>query len=158
MSDGYNKCIFVGRLGKDAELRHMPNGDPVLSFSVGANESWKNAKGEKQERCEWVNCSLFGKRADALAKYLEKGTRVLVEGKLRTDKSEKNGETKYFTKLIVDEVVLLGDRKREDSSESTSTGRGGAGGPRQREPEPPAEDDEIPFVRNETISGRWERP
>lgn len=111
MSAGYNKCTFVGNLGGDAELKALQNGTAVCSFSVGANESWKNDRGEKQERCEWVNCTLWGKRGEALAKYLKKGTRVLVEGKLRTDKSEKDGQTRYYTKLIVDEVVLLGDKK-----------------------------------------------
>lgn len=150
---GYNKCTFVGNLGKDAELRHLPNnGDAVLGFSVGANESWKDSSGNKKERCEWVNCSMFGKRAEALAQYLTKGTRVLVEGKLRTDKTEKGGETKYFTKLIVEEIVLLGGGSRGDAGDSDDAppARGnGSGSRKQRAPEPAADggddDDQIPF-------------
>lgn len=154
---GYNKCTFVGNLGKDPDLRRMPGGDAVLSFSVGANESWKTKDGEKKERCEWVNCSLFGTRAEALAKFLEKGSRVLVEGKLRTDKSEKGGETKYFTKLIVSEIVLLGDSKRSSNDsddrpqQQARYGTSGHGGsakhsaPAQQDFGDAADDGEIPF-------------
>lgn len=109
---GFNRVIAEGNLGKDAELKPVGN-DFVLSFSIGANEKWKNKDGEKQERVEWFNCSLWGKRAEALAKFLKKGNRVLVEGKLRTDKYEKNGETRYATKVIVSEVVLLDGKKSE---------------------------------------------
>ena len=108
---GFNKVIAEGNIGKDPELKTIPNGESVLSFSVGANEHWKTKAGEKQERCEWFNCSLFGKRADALAQYLKKGSRVLIEGKLRTDKYEKNGETRYSTKVILSEIVLLDGKK-----------------------------------------------
>lgn len=116
---GFNRVIAEGNLGKDAELKPVGN-DFVLSFSIGANEKWKNKDGEKQERVEWFNCSLWGKRAEALAKFLKKGNRVLVEGKLRTDKYEKNGETRYATKVIVSEVVLLDGKKSEGGNESNA--------------------------------------
>lgn len=114
---GYNKVICEGNLGRDSELRNV--GDTtVLSFSVGANESWKDKSGKKQERCEWFSCSLWGPRAEALSQFLTKGKRVLVEGKLRTDKVEGNdGVTKYFTKVRVDEIVLLGGGEREEQEE-----------------------------------------
>ena len=108
---GFNKVIAEGNIAKDPELKTIPNGESVLNFSVGANEHWKNKSGEKQERCEWFNCSLFGKRADALAPYLKKGSRVLIEGKLRTDKYEKGGETRYSTKVILSEIVMLDGKK-----------------------------------------------
>ena len=172
---GYNRCIFEGNLGKDAELRTMPSGDGVVNFSVGANESWKNKDGEKQERCEWVNCTLFGKRGPALMQYLVKGSRVLVEGKLRTETYDKDGEKRYATKLIIDDVVLLGDRRGGDSEEkpgrspapaprqeqsySGSSGGGGGRAPQQQDlsSDDGGGDDEIPFIRN-AIDGRWDRP
>lgn len=153
---GYNHCTFVGNLGKDAEKRSLPGGDSVISFSVGANETWKDKDGEKRERCEWVNCSLFGKRADALAQYLTKGTRVLVEGKLRTDKYEKDGETRYATKLIVSDVVLLGggggrgdddgERQQARPPAASRYGKSGSGGSvKHSAPADDADGDDIPF-------------
>jgi len=111
MSSGFQKIVACGNIGKDPELRPIPGGESVLSFSIGVNESWKAKDGTKQERVEWMNCSLFGKRADALAQYLKKGSRVLIEGKLRTDKFEKNGETRYSTKVILSEIVMLDGKK-----------------------------------------------
>jgi len=157
MSSGYNKCTFVGNLGKDVEMRSLPGGEAVASFSVGANESWKDKAGNKREHCEWVNCSLFGKRAEALQQYLTKGTRVLVEGRLRTDKYEKDGETRYATKLIVSDVVLLGspkgdgDEAKPRASGGQRYGASGYGGnvkhsaPPDPDPNNGAEIDEIPF-------------
>jgi len=121
MSSGFQKIIACGNLGKDSELRQIPGGDSVLSFSIGVNESWKAKDGSKQERVEWMNCSLFGKRADALAQYLKKGSRVLVEGRLRSDKYEKGGETRYSTKVILSEIVML-DGKKDGATKSHDNG------------------------------------
>jgi len=115
MSSGFQRIVACGNIGKDPELRQIPGGDSVLNFSIGVNESWKGKDGSKQERVEWMNCSLFGKRADALAQYLKKGSRILVEGRLRSDKYEKNGETRYSTKVILSEIVML-DGKKDGSA------------------------------------------
>lgn len=168
MSGGYNKCTFVGNLGKDVEMRSLPGGEAVASFSVGANESWKDKAGNKREHCEWVNCSLFGKRAEGLSQYLTKGTRVLVEGRLRTDKYEKDGETRYATKLIVSDVVLLGSPKGDGEAPRANGGSrygtsGSGGSAKHSEPKQQGfgdalDDEEIPFIRNEAIFGDWDRP
>lgn len=135
----------------------MPNGDPVLTFSVGSNETWSDSGGNKRERCEWVNCTIFGKRASAVAQYMTKGKRVIVDGKLRTDKVERDGETKFFTKLIVDSLTMIGDGQgaRDDGdakpAQQSRYGKSGHGGsakhsaPPDRDPHNGAETDEIPF-------------
>jgi len=112
MSRGVNKAIIVGTLGKDPETRYMPSGGAVTSFSVATNESWKDkTTGEKQERTEWHNVSIFGKLAEIAAEYLKKGSQVYLEGSIRTDKyTDKQGVEKYSTKIIAHEMQMLGGR------------------------------------------------
>lgn len=116
MSRGVNKVILVGTLGKDPETRYMPSGSAVTSFSVATNESWKDkTTGEKQERCEWHNISIFGKLAEIAGEYLKKGSQVYLEGALRTDKyTDKQGVEKYSTKIVANEMQFLGGKQGED--------------------------------------------
>ena len=128
-----NQCNFIGNLGRDPETRTMQSGDKVANFSIGVSERWKDKNGDKQERTEWVNCSVFGKLADVVEKYLNKGSKVFVSGKMKTEKyTDKDGVEKYATKIIVRDLQMLGGKK--DSQE--------------RKPEEPADDfddQEIPF-------------
>ena len=109
MSD-LNQCSFIGRLGKDVELRVTPAGDSIANFSIGCG--WKT---KSKEGTEWVNVTAFGKLAEICGQYLTKGSQVFVQGKLKTDKFEdKNGVTKYSTKIAADTVQFLGKGKESE--------------------------------------------
>jgi len=112
MSD-LNSCSFIGRLGKAPETRVTPNGDAVTNFSIACG--WKT---KSKEGTEWVNISTFGKLAEICAQYLDKGSQVYVQGKMKTEKYEdKNGVTKYSTKIAADTVQFLGKGKEADATE-----------------------------------------
>lgn len=109
-----NKFMGIGNLGRDSELRHTQSGQPVLNFSIAITKKWKDANGGKQERTEWVNCVLWGNRGEALAQYLTQGTKVCVEGELRSSKfTDRDGHERYKTEIHVDEVHLLGGGARD---------------------------------------------
>lgn len=111
MSNDLNQCNFIGRLGKDPETRFAPSGDQVTSFSLAVGSQWKNKNGEKQESTEWVNCTAFGKLAEIVSQYLTKGSQVFVSGRLKTDKYQaKDGSDRYSTKVIVDQLQMLGGK------------------------------------------------
>lgn len=111
MSNDLNLCQFIGRLGNDPEIRYSPNGDAVASFSIACGSQWKDKSGEKQERTEWVSCTAWGKLAEIIGEYVKKGSQVYVSGKLKTDKYEKDGQTRYSTKVIVDTMQMLGGKR-----------------------------------------------
>ena len=106
-----NKCIIVGRVGKTPEIRHTQTGQTVASFSVATDESYKDKAGNKIDATEWHNVTAWGKTADFVGAYLDKGRLVYVEGKLKTEKyTDKSGVEKYTTKIIADRVQGLDKR------------------------------------------------
>ncbi len=141
-----NKVILIGNLGKDPEVRYMQSGEPVANFSLATSEQWTDKGGQKQERTEWHRVEVFGKTAQVVRDYCQKGKQVYVEGSIRYDEwTDKEGQKRYMTKIRVSgpnsRLVLLG-------------GRGGAGGetrgPSGPEPGAPPEDfqptdDDVPF-------------
>lgn len=109
-----NKAIILGNVGRDVELRYMPNGDAVANLSVATSRKWKTKEGEKQEETEWHRVSLFGKLAEIAGEYVKKGRSVYIEGRLKTRKyQDKDGVEKYATEIIGDELVLLGGKEEE---------------------------------------------
>ena len=129
MASDLNQCQFIGRLGKDAEVRYQSNGDAVASFSIAVSSQWKDKNGERKESTEWVNCSVFGKLAEAVSEYLHKGTQVFVSGRMKTDKyTDKQGVEKYATKIIVDKLQMLGSKPSGDREEKQFTGGAATGG------------------------------
>lgn len=116
---GINKAIIVGNLGADPEARYMPNGTAVTSIRIATSEAWKDkATGEQQERTEWHRVEFFGKLAEIAGEYLKKGGQVYVEGKLRTDEYEKDGVKRYSTKIIADQMQMLGGRQDNGSGDA----------------------------------------
>ena len=118
MARGVNKVILIGNLGKDPEVRYMPSGSAVTNVTIATSESWKDKQtGDKQERTEWHNVVFFNRLAEIAGEYLKKGSKVYVEGSLRTRKwQDKNtGQDRYTTEIVGNEMQML------DS-------RGGAGG------------------------------
>ncbi|WP_047539936.1 single-stranded DNA-binding protein [Methylotenera versatilis] len=105
-----NKVILVGNLGRDPEVRYMPNGEAVANFSIATTENWKDKSGVKQEKTEWHNIVMYRKLAEIAGEYLKKGRPVYVEGRLQTRKWEKDGVTRYSTEIIADSMQMLGGR------------------------------------------------
>jgi single-strand DNA-binding protein len=118
-----NKVILVGNLGKDPEVRFMPNGEAVCNFSIATTDSWKDKSGAKQERTEWHNIVMYRKLAEIAGEYLKKGRPVYVEGRLQTRKWQtKEGQDRYTTEIIADQMQMLGGRDGAGSSASYDGG------------------------------------
>lgn len=107
-----NKFIGIGNLGKEPEMRFMPNGNAVTNFSIAISEKYKDkTSGEQKEVTEWVNIVMFGKLAEIAGEYLGKGSKVYVEGKLKTEKyTDKNGVEKYATKVVAEKMDMLSSK------------------------------------------------
>ncbi len=105
-----NKVILVGNLGRDPEVRFMPNGEAVCNFSIATTENWKDKSGVKQEKTEWHNIVMYRKLAEIAGEYLKKGRPVYIEGRLQTRKWEKDGVTRYSTEIIGDNMQMLGGK------------------------------------------------
>ena len=114
-----NKVILTGNLTRDPELRSTPSGTSVLSFSVAVNDRRKNAStGEWEDVPNYIDCNLFGSRADALVKYLSKGSKVGVDGKLRWSQWEKDGQKRSKVDVTVDNIELLSPRNSNTTYET----------------------------------------
>lgn len=114
-----NKCIFIGNVTKDPEIRYAPSGDGIANFSIAVNESWKDKNGQKQERVEFVNVVAYRKLAEIIGEYLRKGASVYIEGKMQTRKWQtKDGQDRYTTEIIADQMQMLGNRQDGERSQS----------------------------------------
>ncbi|WP_153717742.1 single-stranded DNA-binding protein [Eikenella corrodens] len=106
-----NKVILIGRLGRDPETRYMPNGDAVCNFSVATSESWKDQSGQKKERTEWHNITMYRKLAEIAAKYLQKGSLVYLEGKIQSRKyTGKDGIERTAYEIVCSEMKMIGGK------------------------------------------------
>jgi len=108
-----NKVILIGNLGKDPEVRHLDNGATVANFSIATTESYKDKGGQKVEKTEWHNITLWRGLADIAEKYLKKGDSVYIEGKLQTRSWEKDGITRYTTDIVGDQMTMLGGKRSD---------------------------------------------
>ena len=116
-----NKAILIGRLGRDPEVRHMPNGEAVCNFSIATSETWTDQNGQKQERTEWHNITLYRRMAEVAGQYLKKGSLVYIEGRIQSRKyTGKDGIERTAYEIIGSEMKMLGG-KAEGSSENTNT-------------------------------------
>lgn len=153
MARGINKVILIGNLGADPETRYMPSGGAVTNVTVATSESWKDKQtGEPQERTEWHRVVFYNRLAEIAGEYLRKGSKVFVEGSLRTRKwQDQSGADKYTTEIIANEMQMLDGRggsqgavpagapasaRQQDSAPKSSS-----------QPQPVEEDfdDDIPF-------------
>jgi single-strand DNA-binding protein len=107
-----NKVQLIGNLGNKPEIRTLDGGKKMARFSVATNESYRNTKGEKVTETQWHNLVAWGKVAELVEKYLDKGSEVAIEGKL-TNRSwnDKDGTKKYMTEVVVNELLMLGEKK-----------------------------------------------
>jgi len=114
-----NKVILMGNLGRDPEVRFMPNGDAVCNFSIATTDSWKDKAGERQEKTEWHNIVMYRRLAEIAGEYLKKGRPVYLEGRLQTRKWQtKEGQDRYTTEVIADSMQMLGGRDGAPAQES----------------------------------------
>ena len=118
-----NKVILIGNLGKDPELKFLPSGQPVANFQIATSEKWKDkSTGETKEQTEWHNIIMFGKLAEIAGQYLKKGSSVFVEGRLQTRKwQDKNGQDRYTTEIIANEMKMLGGRGDQSSGSASDS-------------------------------------
>lgn len=138
MAGSLNKVMIIGNLGKDPEMRYLPNGTSVTNFSVAASRRWKNPEGQQQEETEWFSVAAFGKLGELANEYLAKGRSVYVEGRLRTHSwdDQNSGEKKYRTEVVANDIKFLDPR----ASQGQDAGFGGGSVPEHDEAL-----DEIPF-------------
>ena len=114
---GVNKVILIGNLGRDPELRYLPNGDPVAKFTLATNYRFKDREGQWQDKTDWHNIVVFRRQAEVCNEYLKKGSPIYVEGRIQTRSWEdKDGNKKYMTEIIAQSVNMLG-RKGEPEEE-----------------------------------------
>lgn len=149
MSRGINKVILIGNCGQDPETRHTPSGNAVTNLSIATSESWKDkTTGEAQERTEWHKVVFFNRLGEIAGEYLKKGSKVYVEGSLRTRKWQgQDGQDRYTTEIVASSMQMLDSRT--DGSNNAA--------PQQRPAPPPQNqpmgahsaaqdfDDDIPF-------------
>lgn len=121
MSEGLNRVMLLGNLGADPELRYTSGGEAVCNLRIATTESYLDRNKERKERTEWHTVTVWGKRGEALGRLLTKGSRVFIEGSLRTSSYEKDGEKRWKTEIIAREVILAGgDRSGERSDRRPS--------------------------------------
>ena len=112
MMRGLNKVLVIGNVGRDPEMRYIPSGKPVTSFSVATARSWTNSDGERREETEWFNVVAWGNLAEICKQHIRKGQQVYVEGRLQTRSWEDHeGKKRFRTELVANEMILLGDRR-----------------------------------------------
>jgi single-strand DNA-binding protein len=146
MARGINKVILIGNLGRDPETRYSQGGSPVTNFSVATSENWRDRQtGEQQERTEWHNVVCFNRLAEIAGEYLKKGSRVYVEGSLRTSSWEQDGQKRYRTEIMARDLQMLDSR-----GGGAPTGFESSSAPPQRDNAPTVTDDDdfdddIPF-------------
>jgi single-strand DNA-binding protein len=146
-----NKVILIGNLGKDPEVRSLPSGQPVATWTMATSRRWRDKNGQKQEQTEWHQIVCFGKQAEIAGQYLQKGKQIYVEGRIQTRSwdDRNTGEKKYRTEIVCDNFQMLGQRGGDfehsdrqaaqagPTYDEGSYGGGGGGGD--------IEDDDIPF-------------
>jgi len=151
-----NKVILIGNLGRDPEVRYLPEGGAVANISIATTDTWKDKSGEKQERTEWHRVAFFGRLAEIAGEYLKKGSQVYIEGSLRTRKwQDKEGQERFTTEIRADVMQMLGRREgggaepmAREAREPATAGAGGGGGrpaPKKGGGNFDQMDDDIPF-------------
>lgn len=116
-----NLCQFIGNVGK-IESRYLSNGDQVVNLSLACNENYKDKNGEKQEKTEWINATIYGKLAEIADKYVTKGKQIYISGRMQTRKwTDKNGVERYTTDIIATDMKMLGGKSSTDNSASTQS-------------------------------------
>lgn len=127
MSKGtLNRVILVGNLGQDPETRYTSGGLAVANLSIATTETWTDSRGQKQEQTEWHRVSVFGKVAEVAGQYLRKGGKIMIEGRLQTDKwTDKQGKEQYTTRVVAERMEMLDRAPEAKGSGATKAGKPG---------------------------------
>ena len=128
MAEGLNRVMLLGNLGADPELRVTPGGQAVLKLRLATNETYMDRNNVRQERTEWHRVTVWGRRAEALGKILQKGDSLFVEGRLQTSSYEKNGEKRYSTEVVANNIVLPGSGRGRGEGAPMREGAGASSG------------------------------
>jgi single-strand DNA-binding protein len=148
MSRSLNKVMLIGNVGSDPEIRATGGGARVAKLSLATNRSWSDRSGQQQEKTEWHRLTFFGRLVDVVEQWVKKGDRLYVEGRIEYSQTEGEGGTRYWTDIVVNEMVMLGSTggggasggARYSSAGSGHSGGSGDSGPSLSEP-----DDDLPF-------------
>lgn len=122
-----NKFIGIGNVCKEIEVRYSKSGTAISNFSIACNENYKDRDGKKQEKTEFINIVAFGKLAEIIGEYVQKGQKIYIEGKFTTDTYEKNGEKRYASKIVANNMTMLGGSsggKQENPSQGSHGSQG----------------------------------
>ena len=119
-SRGVNKVILVGNVGTDPECKQMPNGNAVANLSLATSDSWKDKNsGEQQERTEWHRIVFFNRLAEIVDQFVNKGSKLFVEGRLQTRSYEQDGVTKFSTEIVASEMQMLDTKGQSEQQKGT---------------------------------------
>jgi len=131
---GVNKVILIGNVGKDPDIKATNNGSTIANISIATSESWKDkSTGQQQERTEWHRVVFFGRLAEIVRDYLKQGSKVYIEGSIRTRKwQDQSGQDRYTTEIVASEMQMLDSRENVEISPSVASNQ-------------QVEDDDIPF-------------
>jgi single-strand DNA-binding protein len=151
-SRGINKVILIGNLGQDPELGHLPNGDAVANIRIATSESWKDKQtGEEKERTEWHSVTVYRRLAEIVCEYLQKGSKIYIEGSLRTRKwqDKETGADRYSTEIIASEMQMLDGKPSAYQAQPARQ--------QEKKPQEPSFggdfDDDVPFARPQCLDG-----
>ena len=150
MSKGVNKVIIIGNIGQDPEIKYMPSGGAVTNVSIATSESWKDkTTGQPVEKTEWHKIVFFNALADIAGKYLKKGSKVYIEGSLRTRKWQaQDGTDRYTTEIVANEMQMLDGKPNADQSNEPRNQQDNRQAPAHSAPQQPAgfdDFDDIPY-------------
>ena len=154
MSRSLNKVMLIGNVGSEPEVRSTASGARVAKMSLATNRSFQDRTGQQQERTDWHRLTFFGKLADIVEQWVHKGDKIFVEGRVEYSQTQDDqGGTRYWTDIVVNEMMMLGGQGGGGEGGDFGaggggrSGRGGGGGPGGSAPEPPLTepDDDLPF-------------
>ena len=146
MADGLNRVMLLGNLGADPELRMTNGGQAVLKLRLATSESYLDRDRTRKERTEWHSVTVWGKRAEALSKFLSKGSRIFVEGSIRTSNYEdREGVKRYRTEVVARDIILSGGGERRGGGSAPSSSSTSGGGGYSDEDYGGDSDEDIPF-------------
>jgi len=111
MSRSLNKIMLIGNVGNDPDVRRTSSGTPIANMSLATTRKWKDGAGEQKEKTEWHRLTVWGKLVDVVERYVKKGDRLYVEGRIEYSESESDGQKKYWTNVNVFEMVMLGGQR-----------------------------------------------
>lgn len=140
-----NRVNITGNLTRDPDLRQTQGGTAILSLGVAVNDRRKDQGGEWTDYPNFIDCVMFGTRAEAVSRYLSKGSKVAIEGKLRYSSWEKDGQKRSKLEVIVDEIEFMSRGQQQDGAQQGGYGGGYPQAPRPQAPAADAYDEDIPF-------------